>query len=114
MDQTQAWYIANYPEPNSQFDIDPRFVAGDDYHLQDNSPCINAGLYIIGFHDQIGVTDLDGNPITQLPPDMGCYENTAQQYFFYFRSKREVQYRLIEKEATRQKTKIEIKRRVIQ
>ena len=65
------------PQPNNQgpgnFVADPAFVnyAGADYHLQSNSPCINAGL-----NASISATnDLDGNPrIAGGTVDIGTYE----------------------------------------
>jgi parallel beta-helix repeat protein len=59
---------------------DPLFVdvAGGDYRLQVQSPCINAGK-----PDTIGLglplTDLDGNPrVMGCTIDMGAYENMSQ------------------------------------
>ncbi len=61
--------------------LDPEFVGFDDFHLDNNSPCIGSGI------DEIlisGVTylslenDLEGNPRpspTGTMPDMGAYEN---------------------------------------
>jgi hypothetical protein len=49
----------------------PQFVAGDDYHLQSGSPCINEGnnAYVSTS------ADLDGNPrISGAAVDMGAYE----------------------------------------
>jgi predicted outer membrane repeat protein len=50
-----------------------------DYHLQENSPCINFGSFYYTFSD----TDLDGNPRI-LPdgyyPDLGCYEFDSENY----------------------------------
>jgi hypothetical protein len=51
----------------------PFFVnyAGGDYHLQSNSPCINAGANVL----VISTNDLDGLPrIAGTRVDLGCYE----------------------------------------
>jgi len=68
---------------DGNIDVDPLFVdiANGDFHLQDISPCIGAGVDSI----EIGgtwyfspVTDLDGNPRPNPPgsiPDMGAYES---------------------------------------
>ena len=68
-------YCCTTPDPGGIGNItnDPVFgnLAGDDFHLQPNSPCINAGnnAYVSG------VTDLDGNPrIFGGTVDMGAYE----------------------------------------
>ena len=62
-------------------DADPLFVSSNDYHLQDNSPCIGAAIDSI----QIGASwfycppnDFEGNPRPNPPgsmPDIGAYEN---------------------------------------
>ena len=54
---------------------DPLFVdpANGDFHLQSNSPCINAGIVDATF--TLPDIDLDGNPrIFGKAPDMGAYE----------------------------------------
>jgi uncharacterized repeat protein (TIGR02059 family) len=51
---------------------DPLFVnvANGDFHLQSNSPCINAGV-------DVGLTeDYEGNPIIGVP-DIGAYEHSS-------------------------------------
>jgi hypothetical protein len=65
------------PQTYDGFDItnDPMFVnaAAGDFHLQYNSPCINAGANAWVFT----TNDLDGNPrITGYAVDMGAYEKT--------------------------------------
>ncbi|MCK4357283.1 MAG: T9SS type A sorting domain-containing protein, partial [Candidatus Cloacimonetes bacterium] len=64
---------------NGNIDADPLFIAGDpfDYHLQDISPCIDAGLndYVTIDYDLDGnvrIWDGDGDEIAIV--DMGCYE----------------------------------------
>jgi hypothetical protein len=63
--------------------LDPVFInpAGNDYHLQDDSPCIGAGvdsLEILGNWYIAPSSDLDGNlrpnPAGSMP-DMGAYES---------------------------------------
>lgn len=49
---------------------DPLFISSTDFHLQANSPCINAGL----IYDDISDSDLDGFPRLRDLPDMGVYE----------------------------------------
>lgn len=52
--------------------VDPRFVGGDDYHLQAISPCIEAGDNSVVGADW---TDMDGHSRIQgLKVDMGAYE----------------------------------------
>ena len=54
------------------FNGDPLFLnaPGGDFHLQSNSPCINAGS-----SNLIGATDLDGNPrLVGAYLDLGAYE----------------------------------------
>ncbi len=74
------WYGTSYPV--SQWEIyktvsgqdaksilgeNPLFVSSTDYHLQENSPAIDAGV-------DVGLTkDLEGNPIINTP-DIGAYE----------------------------------------
>jgi len=73
-------YCCTFPQPNNQgpgnISVDPALVnyAGADYHLQSNSPCINAGL-----NASISATnDLDGNPrVAGGTVDIGTYEFQA-------------------------------------
>lgn len=61
------------PSGADNFVNDPLFVdvAGNDFHLQSNSPCINAGRNA----NAPGGTDLDGNPrIVGGTVDVGAYE----------------------------------------
>ncbi|HTY86020.1 MAG TPA: thrombospondin type 3 repeat-containing protein [Candidatus Acidoferrum sp.] len=61
----------------------PAFVdmGHSDFHLQTNSPCINAGDNA----SAPGVTDLDGNPrIIGGTADMGAYENQSPALLAYF------------------------------
>jgi hypothetical protein len=68
---------------DGNMDTDPLFVhpGGADYHLQDASPCIGAGidsLEIAGFWYVCPTTDLEGNPRPNPAgsmPDMGVYES---------------------------------------
>ncbi len=60
---------------DGNIDASPRFVnvGLGNYHLADNSPCINAGKT-----EGAPVTDIEGNPRPDPPgsnPDMGAYEN---------------------------------------
>jgi hypothetical protein len=57
-------------------DADPMFVDANnnDYHLNDYSPCIGAGIQVSSMPD----TDIGGNPRPNPPgsnPDIGAYEN---------------------------------------
>lgn len=71
------------PLPGSgsgNFTSDPLLVnvIGSDYHLQTNSPCINAGNNAL----VAGTADLDGNPrIVGLVVDVGAYEFLWPTYF---------------------------------
>jgi predicted outer membrane repeat protein len=69
------------PDPAGTITSDPKFTA--DYHLQADSPCIDAGSNALA----IGATDLDGNPRIvdgNSPPDdvatvdIGAYEHPPQ------------------------------------
>ncbi|HWV98768.1 MAG TPA: immunoglobulin domain-containing protein [Candidatus Acidoferrum sp.] len=65
---------------SGNFTSDPLLVDfnGGDYHLQTNSPCINAGNNAYA----VGATDLDGNPRTVgLVVDAGAYELQWPTYF---------------------------------
>lgn len=56
---------------NGVFSSDPKFVGPGDYHLQNGSPCVDAGLDT----SALGVTDdLDGNARVA-PYDLGCYQS---------------------------------------
>jgi hypothetical protein len=70
-------YCCAFPLPSGtgNFTNAPRFVdlAGGNFHLQTNSPCINAGnnAYVSG------TTDLDGNPrVIGYAVDAGAYEKS--------------------------------------
>ena len=70
-------YCCTTPNPGGIGNLsdDPRFVnaAGEDYHLQSNSPCVNAGT---NQDWMIGATELDGrfSRIRGGRVDMGAYE----------------------------------------
>ena len=73
-------YSCTTPLPPGEENIarDPRFAdaANGDFRLQENSPCVNAGLNLLA----VGTTDVDGNPrIIDLAVDMGAYERGAQK-----------------------------------
>jgi hypothetical protein len=62
---------------------EPAFLnpTGGDFHLQSNSPCINAGNYAY----VAGLTDLDGNPrIVGGTVDIGAYECQLPALLDYF------------------------------
>ncbi len=66
---------------------DPRFVnfAGQDFHLQSPSPCINTGT---NQDWMIGAKDIDGNPRKDRVSgivDMGCYELPSRGTLFIIR-----------------------------
>jgi hypothetical protein len=73
--------VFNWGDGN--MDVDPLFThpVGADYHLQDGSPCIGAGidsLEITGTWYLAPITDLEGNPRPNpvgSMPDMGAYES---------------------------------------
>jgi len=71
---TQIYYCCTIPTTGiSCVTNTPAFVnlAGGDFHLSSNSPCINAGNNSFVF----GTNDLDGNPrIVGGTVDIGCYE----------------------------------------
>lgn len=55
-------------------EADPLFISTSDFHLQSTSPCIGAGTFVQGVHDQIGVTDYDGVPFNSMFPYIGAYD----------------------------------------
>ena len=61
--------------------LDPEFVGFDDFHLDNNSPCIGTGIDEVLISGVIYLSpenDLEGNPRpnpTGTMPDMGVYEN---------------------------------------
>lgn len=69
-------YSCTFPDPGGTSNIitlDPLFVdvAGGNFHLQTNSPCLNAGTNGVVFDG----TDLDGAPrVVDDAVDMGAYE----------------------------------------
>ncbi len=70
-------YSCSYPKPNGEGNIDsvPLFVniKKQDFHLQQNSPCINTGT---NMDWMVGVVDLDNKPrITGSTVDIGAFEN---------------------------------------
>ena len=62
-------------------DADPQFVGSNDYHLQNTSPCIGAGIDSILVGSTMYYcpsTDFEGNPRPNplgTMPDIGAYEN---------------------------------------
>jgi len=61
---------------DGNINVDPLFVdvVGGDYHLNDYSPCIGAGIMT----PDVPNTDIEGNPRPNPPgsnPDIGAYEN---------------------------------------
>lgn len=56
------------------FESDPLFAGGGDYHLQPDSPAIDAGMFA-GF--EIGWPNYDGNGDCLARPDLGAYEAPA-------------------------------------
>jgi ligand-binding sensor domain-containing protein len=65
-------------------DVDPQFVSSNDFHLQNTSPCIGAGIDSIeidGAWYYCPPTDFEGkqrpNPAGSMP-DIGAYENVRQ------------------------------------
>jgi hypothetical protein len=46
----------------------PRFVSSSDFHLQENSPAIGAGIWV-GLYK-----DMDGYDYSTISPAIGCYE----------------------------------------
>ncbi|HDM76329.1 MAG TPA: hypothetical protein ENG51_07645 [Deltaproteobacteria bacterium] len=59
-------------QDSHSFESDP--LLSSTYHLSHNSPCINAGTTISGFHET--ALDIDGQPILGTP-DIGCDERKA-------------------------------------
>jgi hypothetical protein len=56
---------------------DPIFISTSDFHLQPTSPCIGAGTFAIGIHDQPGASDYDGVPFNSMFPYIGAYDYIA-------------------------------------
>ncbi len=64
---------------DGNIDIDPLFVAPTDFHLREDSLCIDAGNADIG---GLPATDYDGNPrLIGSSVDMGAYENQSSSTF---------------------------------
>ena len=65
---------------SNNIDEDAMFVdaAQGDFHLQEGSPCIDAGIASLSITDAYGTTiqviDLDPDEYAGSAPDMGCYE----------------------------------------
>ena len=83
-----GWAEVNYcdtpfpdgAEGSNNINVDAEFVdvnAGD-FHLTENSPCIDAGIdsltIIDAFGDTITVVDMEPDEYAGTAPDMGCYE----------------------------------------
>ncbi len=75
----------NTPVPDdatgsNNINTDAFFVDADngDFHLAENSPCIDAGIDSLeitdAYNNQILVIDLDTNEYAGIMPDMGCFE----------------------------------------
>ncbi|MFC1453561.1 choice-of-anchor Q domain-containing protein [Verrucomicrobiota bacterium] len=74
-----AYGAGIYTGPGSIY-LDPRFVSGDDFNLQDNSPCVNRGTNFTWMTDSGDVRskDLLGNDrihSNSVKVDMGAYES---------------------------------------
>lgn len=66
-DSQLQWYGGN-------INLNPQFISSADYHLQNNSPCIDKGTNNPR-RINLPATDLDGNPrIDNVIVDMGAYE----------------------------------------
>ncbi len=46
------------------------------FRLLDDSPCIDAGIFLENIHGGAGAVDLDSIPVTDNKPDIGAYEYT--------------------------------------
>ncbi|MCF7911314.1 MAG: right-handed parallel beta-helix repeat-containing protein [Candidatus Cloacimonetes bacterium] len=65
--------IFNITEGN--IGLDPQFVSipDSDFQLQEDSPCIDAGIDFFEYNDLL-LVDLDETQYSGIAPDMGCYE----------------------------------------
>ncbi len=77
--------VAGLPTPDAgNIEGPPLFAGGGDYHLQADSPCLNAGLSLSWMP---GAQDLDGfRRVDHFggKPDMGCYEYQLRGTMFRF------------------------------
>ena len=67
-------------EGSNNIEINPQFIdaSNGDFHLSENSPCIDQGIAFLtitdAYGDQITTVDLDESEYIGVAPDMGCYE----------------------------------------
>jgi hypothetical protein len=73
------WRTGSSQSANDLY-ADPLFLdaANGDFRVKANSPAINAGAVIAGYHDQATpATDFAGALVINLPPDIGAYDHFA-------------------------------------